>query len=242
MSTIVSAFLSNVNSREDKNIYTYYNYGKLLLKSSTPKIIFLDEIMFDLIDEDYDKNNTLLIKINNFDSYLDDYKNLITDFEINTSTPKKDTLEYMLTMCNKTEWIKKAILLNHFNTDNFIWVDYGIKHVFKCSDDEFIEKINNLFNKSNPSIRIASIWNLEYIYNNDIYKDILWYFAGGVFGGNKNMLLEFSDLMKTKCIEIITTKNTIMWEVNIWYLIYNDNKELFDGYYCDHNDSIIDNY
>ena len=135
MSTIVSAFLSNVNSREDKNIYTYYNYGKLLLKSSTPKIIFLDEIMFDLIDEDY-----------------------------------------------------------------------------------------------------------EYIYNNDIYKDILWYFAGGVFGGNKNMLLEFSDLMKTKCIEIITTKNTIMWEVNIWYLIYNDNKELFDGYYCDHNDSIIDNY
>ena len=40
----------------------------------------------------------------------------------------------------------------------------------------------------------------------------------------------------------MTTKNTIMWEVNVWYLIYNENKLLFDIYDCDHTDSIIDNY
>jgi hypothetical protein len=242
MTTIVSAFLSNVNSREDKNIYTYYDHGKLLISSTIPKIIFLDEDMFDLIGDDYDKNNTLIIKIDKYDSYLDDYKKLITNFEIHTTNSKKDTIEYMLTMCNKTEWIKRAILLNHFNSDNFIWVDFGIKHVFKCSNDEFIKKINNLHNKNNLSIRIASIWNLEYTYNCNIYKDITWYFAGGVFGGNKNILLKFAEYMEKKCIEIITEKNTIMWEVNIWYLIYCENKELFDGYSCDHNDSIIDNY
>ena len=242
MSTIVSAFLSNVNLRDDKNIHTYYNHGKLLIKSILPKIIFLDDEMFNLIGDDYDKNTTLIIKIDKYDSYLYDYKKLITNFEINTTYPKKDSIDYMLTICNKTELIKKAILLNYFNTDNFIWVDFGIKHVFKCSDDEFIEKLNNLYNKYNSTIRIAAIWNLEYNYNIDVYKNVAWYFAGGVFGGNKNILLQFAELMKTKCIEIITTKKTIMWEVNIWYLIYLENKELFDAYYCDHNDSIIDNY
>ena len=48
--------------------------------------------------------------------------------------------------------------------------------------------------------------------------------------------------MKNKCIEIITKNNTIMWEVNIWYLIYRENKDLFDSYVCDHNNTIIDNY
>ena len=48
--------------------------------------------------------------------------------------------------------------------------------------------------------------------------------------------------MKTKYIEIITTKNTIMWEVNIWYLIYKENNDLFDLYLSNHDDSIIDNY
>jgi hypothetical protein len=46
-----------------------------------------------------------------------------------------------------------------------------------------------------------------------------------------------------KCLEIIHTKNTIMWEVNIWYLIYSENKELFNPYTCNnHDDSVIYNY
>jgi hypothetical protein len=35
----------------------------------------------------------------------------------------KDTLEYMITICHKTEWIKEAIDLNFFNTTNFTWID-----------------------------------------------------------------------------------------------------------------------
>jgi len=33
-----------------------------------------------------------------------------------------------------------------------------------------------------------------------------------------------------------------MWEVNIWYIIYNENKHLFDIYKCNHDNSIIENY
>ena len=86
--------------------------------------------------------------------------------------------------------MRDAIKLNVFDTDNFIWVDFGIRHVFKCSDNEFIQKIESLNTKIYDSVRIGTIWDLNYLYNINIYKDISWYFAGGVFGGDKESLLE----------------------------------------------------
>ena len=48
--------------------------------------------------------------------------------------------------------------------------------------------------------------------------------------------------MKQKCIDIIITKKTLMWEVNIWYMIYQVHKDLFDFYIADHNISMLNNY
>lgn len=240
MSTIVSAFISNINSI--KNINEYYKNGKLLIQSNVFKIIFVDEFMFNLIGEDYNKINTHLVKVNFSENYLNLYRNEVSNFEIVTNSPEKDTIDYIFTMCNKTEWIKQAILLNIFNTKNFIWIDFGIRYIFTCSDDEFISKINQLQDKLYTYIRIGNIWNLDAIYNIDIYKNIAWYFAGGVFGGDAKLLLNFAEKMKNKCINIISEKNSIMWETNIWYLIYLENKELFSTYECDHNNSIVDNY
>ena len=247
MSTIVSAFVSNINERYSDSLKRYYEHGRILMKSTTPKVIFVDEIMFDLIGDDYDKSNTLIIKIIKTDSYLYNYTSYLTNFQLNSTDHSKDTIEFMFTMCNKTEWVRRAIYLNHFKTDNFIWVDFGIKHILNgafsyCSDEDFIEKINKLNDKKYNKIRIGGIWNLSYDYNIDIYKDVAWYFAGGVFGGNIHSLEKFASLMKSKCIDIMTSKNTIMWEVNIWYLIYKENKWLFDSYNCNHNSSLIDNY
>jgi hypothetical protein len=245
MNTIVSAFVSNINNRYDNTLNRYYNYGRILLKSTTPKIIFVDEIMFELIQErDFNKNDTLIVKINKKTSYLYSYAQQLTKFHLNSTDYTKDTIEFIFTMCNKTEWVKEAIMLNHFKTEHFIWLDFGIKYIFQglSADEEFIEKINGLKYKTYNNIRIGCIWNLNNKFNIDIYKDVAWYFAGGLFGGNNFFLLKFAKLMKEKCIEIMTTKNTIMWEVNIWYLIYKENKLLFDGYGCNHDKSLIDNY
>lgn len=269
MTTLVSAFVSNINSRDDMNIQKYYHNGRLFLKSTAPKVVFLDEPMLELIGEDYDKTTTLLIKINREDNYLYQYKHLITKFTLNADTTKKDTLDYMFSMCNKTEWLKTAIDLNHFNTDNFTWVDFGIRYICHCTDDEFIQKLDNLQNKVYQELRLGKIWDLnriskrtdeiyvfgdvEHFQNYDHFKDntewafniyetIAWAFAGGIIGGSKDKLLLFADKMRTKCIEIIHTRNTIMWETNIWYLIYVDNKELFNPYPGDHNNSLLDNY
>jgi len=239
--TIVSAYITNINSRKDRSTEKYIEYGKILLQTKIPKIIFIDEIIFDELKE-YSNELTHLIPIKKESIYFYEFKELLTNFKINSTSPEKDTIEYMFTICSKTDWIKKAIKLNFFNTSNFIWIDFGIKHVFNCEDNEFIKKIERLNNTLYKNIRIGSIWDPDIKYGGDIYKDIMWYFAGGVFGGNKESLLLFSEKTKEMCMKIMVEKNTITWEVNIWYLVYKEFKELFNCYNCDHNSSIIDNY
>ena len=240
--TIVSAFVANVNSRRDRTLEKYIEYGKQLLETKAPKIIFIDECVFETF-ADCINEYTHLISIKKEDSYLYQYMSLITDYNLSTTCPEKDTLDYIFTMCYKTEWIKEAILLNYFKTEQFVWIDFGIAHVcVDLSKDQFNDAIVRVSNQSYDKIRIASIWNMHYKLNVNLYNTVVWYFAGGVFGGKMEALMIFANEMKKMCIELITVKKTIMWEVNIWVLIYNLMPDMFHGYSCNHNSTILLNY
>ena len=88
MNAIVSAFVSNVNNRFDNSINIYYNLGKTLLKSDVPKILFVDEDMFNLIGNEYDKTNKT-------DAYLYKYAGHLTNFQINSTNHSKDTIKFI---------------------------------------------------------------------------------------------------------------------------------------------------
>ena len=228
MTTIVSGFIFCLNNT-NRTLEEYIKHGIKLLKLPQNKVIFIDEKIFNLLEK-YQNKQTILIKTKIEDLYLNKYK---LQPEINTDNPKKDSYDYFSIQCNKTEWVREAINKNFFNTEQFIWIDFGIYHIL--SD---IPIINKIYDK----VRIANIWNLNINYNCDINKDICWYLAGGVFGGKKDKLLEFANLVKNKCTEYVEEKQHLMWEVNIWYLIWKENKELFNPYVADHNSSIINNY
>jgi hypothetical protein len=238
--TLVSSFVANVN--QFRPTEKYLQNGRLLLQANIPKVVFIDETIFDQFKE-YINENTKIIPFKKTNWYFNEYKEHLSQFEINTTNNTKDTLEYFFTMCNKTEWIKTAIDLNFFNTDNYVWVDFGIRHIFTNEDDEtFIQKIERLNEPVYDKVRAGSIWDLNLYYYFDVFKDVFWYFAGGVFGGNKDFLLTFAEKTKEMCIRVITEKQQLMWEVNIWYLVYLENPHLFDSYKCDHNPSLVDNY
>jgi Bacterial protein of unknown function (HtrL_YibB) len=247
--TIVTAFIANANQRQDRSIDDYIAYGKKLMAAPIKKIIFFDRSLIEKIPDDCFNDNTMIIPINKYDNYLYQYKEKITEFHLNTTCSEKDTLEYMMTICNKTEYIRNAIEINPFQSSQFVWVDFGINHVFKeQSDEEFISILTRLREKEFENVRIANIWDpslYDMIFNNfktDPYKDVMWFFAGGVLGGNSTSLIKFADLTKQQCIKVIEERKTIMWEVNIWFQVYSENKELFSLYSCDHNPSIITNY
>lgn len=140
----------------------------------------------------------------------------------------------MFIQCYKTEFVKKAIEVNTYNTDQFIWIDFGIFHTIN-NDALFIHLMNNLTNEYD-CVRIAGGYYLEHF---DVYRQISWCFLGSIFGGPANKLLEFATLMKEKCITTIQNEKTIIWEINLWYLIYKEYPELFSRYIANHNPSMI---
>jgi hypothetical protein len=237
--TIVSAFLSNVNTYRD--IAKYIEYGKRLLEmDDILKVIFIEKTIYDKYFLEHNYKNIQFVFMERSDLYLYEQIDTITNFSLESTNPHKDTLDYMFVQCNKTEWVKQAIELNPFNTDQFIWIDFGIYHMI--NNDNFHDSIHKMTQQNYQNVRIATIWDLNAYYHINYYTQVMWYFSGSVFGGDKNKLLLFADLMKKFCLEFIDKQKTIMWEVNIWYFIYIANKDLFDTYYGNHDNTIIDNY
>lgn len=235
--TVVSALLTNVN--EYRSVDKYIEYGKQLISIPINKVIYVEQYIYDTYFKnwEYDEKYTVFRITEKKDNYLYEYLDKLPNFNLNTGNPGKDTIEYMFVQCNKTEWVRNAILENPYATDQFIWLDFGIRHMFS-SDEEFTRQVLSLNSKSYLEVRIAK----GACYPRDIYTSIVWYFLGTVFGGHKDELIRFADKMKEKCLSVMNEKGTICWEINLWYLISNEYPELFNGYVADHNNSIVANY
>jgi len=248
--TIVSAFIGRANMRPDRSVDNYIEYGKKLMSAPVNKIIFFDESFIEKCPREYFNDNTIIIPVKKEDNYLYNYKDKITEFHVNTDFAEKDTLDYMLTICHKTEYVKKAIELDPFKSKQFVWIDFGINHMLKknSSTEDFLKVITSVKNKIYDNVRIASIWEppmyemAKNTFNRDIYKDVMWFFAGSVFGGDSQSLIKFAELTKEKCLKLIEERRSLMWEVNVWFLVYMENPTLFSLYSSDHNDSVVENY
>jgi hypothetical protein len=190
-----------------------------------------------------EKTKTVFIKTDVNSMYMSRFKPKITDFSLWSTNHKKDTVNYMLVMANKTEWVLEAINKNYFNSSQFIWVDFAVHKMLKMDETTFANTIKAMCQKTYDNVRIAGIWDPnrplpdEYLYNK-----IAWYFAGSVFGGDKQKLILFANLMRCKVTMLVMLKKHLMWEVNVWYMVYRDYSRLFDIYNCDHNASILQNY
>lgn len=247
--TLVSAFLSNVNKRNDRNVDDYIQWAEHLLNCNVPKVIFVEQWVYDSFYRDKDTlgffPQTYFVPIEKDSLFLNSARNQITNFRVH-GNPSKDTLDYMLLVCNKTEWVNQAIDLNIFDTEQFVWVDFGLYYV--VNDPELFDRsLHDLTDKMKfyDNVRIGSIWNLhEFPKDKGIkaLRNVAWYFAGGVFGGHKDALVLFNQLMKEKCLDIIKNAHTISWEVNVWFMIYLENEYLFSPYCCNHNSSLLSNY
>jgi hypothetical protein len=173
--------------------------------------------------------------------YLYNYLDKLTNFKLNTDNNEKNTLDYLFVQNNKTEWVREAIQMNIYNTDQYIWIDFGIYHMIK-NETDLQEGVLSMTNKYYEKLRIASCKYRDYTVNYNVYEIITWTFAGSVFGGHKDALIQFADLAKNEVLKTIEEKNTIMWEINIWYLVKLKHIELFDFYNCGHDIRILKEY
>lgn len=271
--TIVSAFLSQVNSRGDRNIEKYVNLGKQLLCVRIPQIVFLERAVFDeffgdigsqlyswgetrggmfgYAGESYEYRvvgHVTFVFFEKRSMYLGKWREAITEFDVQTPYPQKDTLDYMFVQCHKTEWTAMAIALDGarggFSAGVYVWLDFGVRHMFR-SDIRFEVELYQLRDRAlRPSVDgfrlyATGCWNPKGVYSADITRNIYWVFAGTVFGGKVGALLEFARRTKETCLSLIREKRRLMWEVNVWYLLYLACPSLFVLGHGDHNATIL---
>ena len=110
---------------------------------------------------------------------------------------------------SKPEWVFKASELNPFNTDYFVWVDFGLSHVIKNKDNFNILKTLKL----SHDICLSAITDTIHPF---LLDRICWRFAGGVFYVSKNGSKQFYETCKVVIERVIPR---ITWEVNVWALI-----------------------
>ena len=182
------------------------------------------------------------------DMYLESVRETITSFSVDTPHPAKDTLDYMFVQCHKTEWVAMAIALDASRGDDhgselYVWLDFGIRHMFSSDiacDMALYGLRDRVVGKCLTGRVIApSCWNASNRYYQDVYRNIFWVFAGSVFGGDAAVLREFARRTKAKCLSIVREHHHLMWEVNVWYLVFLDCREMFALYYGDHNATIL---
>ena len=243
--TIVSAIVSGRNS--NRSAAEYLRFAKGLLDSKCPKIIFADPEFAKLLS---DCENLKLFCCNPNEFYLTSATGATgcPNFCKINGNHKKNTLEYLILVCNKTEFMREAVATNPFGTEGFVWVDFGMKHVCpELSNAEYTGLLETLSSKplleeELRSVRIARIWDLEQQPCGHILHDVQWYFAGGVFGGTAAALIDFADKTRDKCLAIIKEYGLLTWEVNIWYLVWLENKDLFSAYHNWHDVRLLTNY
>lgn len=225
--TLVTSFvLQKRDMGNTEKIEDYLKRFQYIKALNIPTVLFLDRSL------SIPETDTLkVIPFSIEDSWIYEiYKDKIPSLPA-VRNHDKDTSEYMFIQNTKPEWIFRASQMNPFNTDYFVWVDFGVSHVIKNKDNFNILKTLKLSHDICLSAITDTIHPL-------LLDRICWRFAGGVFYVSKSGAKQFYEISKA-VIERVAPRLT--WEVNIWALIEASTLLKFHFYYADHNDTLLTN-
>jgi len=224
MVVLISSIYENINERNSSDFYL--NHGQHFVNLPFQKIVFTNIKNLEIKAE-----NLKIVYYENIE-FAGDFSNFIL-FSRNET---KDTLKYMFLMNSKVKFVEIAIEM-FSNEEQFMWIDFGLSYIFNNIDNFKISE------KRYDKVRIGNIWSLDLAKSINNIQNINWYFAGGVFGGSRESLLKFCKYALEECEFVINEYKTLMWEVNIWFNVYEKfGDELFSLYSCNHDDSILINY
>lgn len=223
--TLVTSFILQKNDiGNTKKIEDYMNRFEYIRNLNLPTVVFLDKTLTMSETE-----NLKVVPRSVEDTWIYKFYNDKTPILPSTRNTDKDRCDYMFIINSKAEFMSKVSAINPFNTDYFVWVDFGLSHVIKNKDNFKILK--NL--KLTKDILIAAI---NPVSHNDLTERVSWRFAGGIFICNKYYAKQFYESCQTVITAIFPR---LTWEVNVWSLIEQSKLSTISVYYSDHNDSLL---
>jgi hypothetical protein len=238
--TFVTAFVGGINARADRDIHEYVRLGFALLSAGAPTVAFIDREtharFFAAREREFP--HTRFVVIDRADIYLMHYKCDATAFAPITDDPAKDTFEYIAVQCNKTEWIREAVEMDCFGSEQFAWLDFGVARFFEGEPGALRRALTHMESRTYTDVRMPHTQTPDFEgFSDDILRHIVWMFPGSVFGGHRLALLAFARRVKAKCLQLLDAHKLVVWEINVFKLVFFENIALFDLYAVETHDA-----
>lgn len=237
--TFVTAYLDLHEDRsKDKSIDKCVEHFTNLIKINIPIIVFLSKTFIEKI------RNIATPNLHIIEIELEELTIFKQTMQVNSlnlpsnRTFHHDTLNFMILMNSKIEFIHRAISINPFITEQFAWIDFSICHIFKNLN----KTLPYLYTLSNTKLKkglyFPGCWDKNVGYS-FVYDNVHWRFAGGFFIGDTNSLESMYNLYMDKFPIILNTHKRMLWEVNIWSILEQEYGLSPIWYLADHNDTIV---
>ena len=237
--TFVTAFLDLKEDRtKDKSTDTCFNHFLSILNTRVPIVLFLSKCFLERL-KGVDTSNVTIVPIE-LDE-LDIYKHAVSAGPLtlpSNRTSHHDTLNFMILMNAKIEFVHRAISINPYSTEQFAWIDFSICHVFRqpALSLAFLHCLSNTRLKT--GLYFPGCWDKGLGYNY-VYDAIHWRFAGGFFIGDKESLEAMYSLYMNVYPKLLAWRKRILWEVNVWTILEYEYGFSPMWYKSGHDDSII---
>jgi hypothetical protein len=240
--TFVTAFIDLQENRgAEKKHDDYLLLFRKLAATGIPICLYLSACFETSIQEICQEHpNVKIMKIMNLeDTWTSKTVNILHPELPEHRNVDKDTLNYMITMNAKIEYLQDTVKENPFNTSHFAWIDFGIFHVLHLEEIAVrtLQRIatSKLLDKL---LILPGCWS-KGDRKEFIAATIHWRFCGGFFIGDKQSILDMWHIYMMMLIRFIQQHKKLAWEVNIWaYMeLYSDWSPSW--YYAAHDDGII---
>jgi hypothetical protein len=231
MNTFVTALVEYCENRTYLTTLGYLDLFKPFADSGIHFHVFLQKKLYEQYVEHIGHRDTIHITTFEFEEMpiyheciglpLPTYRNL-----------EKDTNEFMILMNSKTEFVKRAIENNVFQSTHFAWIDFGIYKIIKNVNT--LQYLKDLVIEQ-PGLYMPVI-NNPYTFD---FLSVCWRFCGGFFIGDMESILNFHSLYEKHFLNIIKENNVISWEINIWAHFEREGYFNPNIYSSNHDDSML---
>ena len=216
--TCVSGYW-RIKNKHDNNFEKWFN---TTLKFNCPYVFFSDKETIEIIKKYRGNLPTHYIECDIKDFYTYNFKHKMITHPIHCPS-----IELNLIWNEKLFLIQKAIELNPFESEYFMWMDAGMSfYRDKMPPSKPFPNINKLNNLPKDKFIYSSSHN--FTYNENFIKGryhLYHHVSGTTYLFHKNLIYKLVDIYK-KYLNLID-ENDIWTDQVIWTNIYRDNKELF---------------
>ena len=213
---------------DNKHGNSFDKWFENTLKLNCPYVFFSNKETIELIKKHRCDLPTYYIEMKIEDFYTYKYK-----YMMKVDKRHCPSVELNLIWNEKIFLIQKALKLNPFNSDYFMWNDAGVCTLRnKCPPEIYFPNTDKLYELPKDKF----IYSMSLPYREDFILKTRYYLHHHIAGSNyilhKDIVGKFVDLYK-EYLNLID-KDDIYTDQVLWTLIYKNNKELFyklcDGY------------